>query len=130
MELPSNFAQPKTLTNVYIGEMNMLSFSQHCHSGNINYCSSEVWIDTETALTLYKDKECRKFAAYVAIYNDGRVRDNSSLLATATTAYLANAPVTLQYLESNELYARSHRRLFPVVRLWFDRCTPCGCEEH
>ena len=117
----------KTLSDVYIGAMNTLSFSQACHSGS--YCSNEVWIDSETTLRLYKDKQCRRFARHLAIYNGGRVRDNSSLLTTAVAAYLAKAPVTLQYLESNEAYARLHGRLFPVVRLWFERCTPCGCEE-
>jgi hypothetical protein len=117
----------KTLTNVYIGGMDTLSWSQSCHSGN--FCSDETWVDTETTLFLYEDEECQKSAGLVAIYNGKRVGDNSSLLATAIAAYLAKAPVSLHYTESNEPYARSHGRLRAVMRLWFHRCTPCCCEE-
>jgi len=118
---------PKTLSNVYIGGMDTLSWSQYCHSGNV--CHSETWVDTETSLFLYKDKECEKTAGLVVIYNGGRVADNSSLLTTATAAYLAKSPVSLHYIERNEPYARSHGRLNAVIRLWFRRCTPCGCKE-
>ena len=121
-------AQPKTqtLSNVYIGAMDTLSWTQYCHSGGP--CYSEVWVDTETTLHLYEDAKCEKSAGLVAIYNGGRVRDNSSLLATATTAYLANAPVSLHYINVDEGYSRGHGRLNAVIRLWFTRCTPCGCE--
>jgi hypothetical protein len=117
---------PVHISNVYIGGMNTLSWSQNCHSGNS--CYDEVWIDTETTLFLYKDKDCKESAGLVAIYNGGRVRDNSSLLATATAAYLAKAPINLIYVNSSEPYARGHGRLRAVIRLSFRCCTPCGCE--
>ena len=117
----------KTLTHVYIGGMNTLSWSQGCHSGRS--CHDETWVDTETTLFLYEDEECKKSAGLVAIYNGRRVGDNSSLLAIAIAAYLAKAPVSLHYIDSRESYARGHGRLRAVMRLWFHRCTPCGCEE-
>jgi hypothetical protein len=120
-------APTKTLTNVYIGSMGTLSWSQSCHSGHS--CYDETWVDTETTLSLYEDEECQKSAGLVAIYNGRRVGDNSSLLAIAIAAYLAKAPVGLHYIDSHESYARSHGRLRAVMRLWFRRCTPCCCEE-
>lgn len=117
----------KTLTNVYIGRMDTLSWSQDCHStGN---CSSDVWVDTETTLHLFEDEDCEESAELVAIYNGDRVGDNAALLSTAQTAYLAKAPVSLHYVNSQEPYARGHGRLRAVIRMWFSRCTPCGCND-
>lgn len=115
----------RTLTNVYIGGIDTLSWSQDCHS--TGDCHSQVWVDTETTVSLFKDEDCNESAGLVAIYNGDRVGDNSALLATATMAYLAKAPVSLHYIESAESYARGHGRLRAVVRLWFSHCNPCGC---
>lgn len=114
----------RTLTNVYIGGMNTLSWSQDCHS--TGDCHSEVWVDTETTLHLFEDENCNESAGLVAIYNGDRVGDNAALLSTAQAAYLAGAPVSLHYAESKEPYARGHGRLRAVLRIWFNRCDPCG----
>ncbi len=122
-EVAKDTGGPELLGPVYIGHVDTLSWSQQCHS--YESCSPENMVDTETTIIVYHDQACRRTAGVFAIYNGGAVKDNSALVQTAMTAYLAKAPVWFWWKNVSEPYSRSHGRLRAVLRMWFHHCDPC-----